>query len=287
MKKSLSKEWIKENSIKCNCSVADFFQQIVIEDFFYRLFESEKPVRFVLTSDKQIYGKTIGLCFKESMDVARREFDLRVHGEGNICWTITEEEKSDEKKQKLYLEAQFEDMKVPVVVKLECRENELLYSERKEMQLLLEKDSLLYSVCAPEQQLSECIHMILDRLELISSMDYYDKAFEILNTYTVDGRRFAEALHAKKNTYDETILFKIKEYRDYHYMEKRWNSYVKNKAFQQKKQKMLGLDSVEKKQVAWSELVDYICKFIGPIYLTMCKDEIFIGDWMPELGRFM
>ncbi len=64
----------------------------------------------------------------------------------------------------------------------------------------------------------------------------------------------------------------IKNYRSYSYMKKKWRRYLK---------------SEKKSSPDWEEIVDKVVLFLSPIWDMMCKDLIFIGDWMPEVGRFL
>ena len=55
-------------------------------------------------------------------------------------------------------------------------------------------------------------------------------------------------------------------------MKKRWQQYVR----------------VYKTETeSWEEAMDRILTFLGPIWNALCKDEIFLADWMPELKRFL
>ena len=64
----------------------------------------------------------------------------------------------------------------------------------------------------------------------------------------------------------------ILSYRDYPYMKKLWQRYLR----QQKK-----------KTPSFEDVMELLAKFLPPIWEAVCRDEVFIGDWMPELLRFL
>ena len=61
-------------------------------------------------------------------------------------------------------------------------------------------------------------------------------------------------------------------YRDYRYMKKKWNSYLKRQ---------------NQKEPVWEDVMEKILAFLQPVWEMMQQDMIFIGDWMPELGRYL
>ena len=37
----------------------------------------------------------------------------------------------------------------------------------------------------------------------------------------------------------------------------------------------------------WKEVIELLTAFFAPIFEGVLKDEVFLGDWMPELGRYL
>ena len=64
----------------------------------------------------------------------------------------------------------------------------------------------------------------------------------------------------------------ILSYRDYSYMRKRWEKYLRHR---------------KKKEPAWTEVMQVLEQFLPQMWSTLCRDEIFFGDWMPDLQRFL
>lgn len=40
-------------------------------------------------------------------------------------------------------------------------------------------------------------------------------------------------------------------------------------------------------EVPWEEALDLILAMAEPIWKSFCGGEVFLADWMPELGRFI
>ena len=68
----------------------------------------------------------------------------------------------------------------------------------------------------------------------------------------------------------EERLEMIASFEDYEYMEKRWENYRKGKSFPE-----------------WKQVLELLMRFFTPILEVILKDEVFIGDWMPQIGRYL
>lgn len=291
MKDAITKSWLKEKSNALNIPFAELLKGIMIEDFLYRVIPGERSVRFVLEKDdflgEEAYRKgqesVISFYMKADLSLASEVLIQRLSEQGDFEWEFGELSKLSPETGRIMVTGHLEDMKVPLVISLSSRGDHPIYMDLKSYRGLIHRDTLDYSICAPEQKLAECIYMILNRLELIHSMEYYDVAYEITKSFAVDGRRVGEEFHREWVTnMPEGIVEKIRAYGDYRYMEKRWISYLKNKAMKDKANRNNRVEMPE-----WKAVLETICTFFAPIYESLRKDEIFIGDWMPELGRFM
>lgn len=124
---------------------------------------------------------------------------------------------------------------------------------------------------------------ILHYLELIPSMGAYEKAYELLLRESYDGRRFGASLikewEKRGQEMSVTQTDFLREYESSSYMEKRWKQHIKNR-------KTDVSDKLEEVP-EWQEVCGRINAFLLPIWECLCKDEIFFGDWMPDLGRYL
>ena len=113
-------------------------------------------------------------------------------------------------------------------------------------------------------------------MELIPEMSAYDTAYQILCTEAVDGRHIRDMLGEfceKELLIPEMARAEeIISYQNYSYMRKRWEKYLRHRS---------------RKEPSWQEVMTVLEGFLPRIWKSLCEDEVFFGDWMPELGRFL
>ena len=114
------------------------------------------------------------------------------------------------------------------------------------------------------------------KLELISDMEAYGEANQILKEYSISGRYILEEFAAMGQKEPKVVTMKrlqqVASYKDYGYMKKRWQQYERKHG-----------DPKEE----WESVVMRILAFLSPVWTALCEDEIFFDDWMPELERFL
>ncbi|MCR5581235.1 MAG: hypothetical protein K6F66_06560 [Pseudobutyrivibrio sp.] len=127
-----------------------------------------------------------------------------------------------------------------------------------------------------EEELSKHLFEIIEKLELINDMDHYYIAYEILTQNPINGRkvkdRLQELLNERSIVIDDTRMNMLRSYGDYTYMKKKWKVELRQK---------------RKSEPQWSDVNNCLINFLGPIWDTMEKNQIFLGDWMPQLKRFL
>jgi len=127
-----------------------------------------------------------------------------------------------------------------------------------------------------EEELAKHLVEIVDKLELINNMDHYYNTYEILTTRPINGRkvkdRLANLLQEKKIEVDDTRINMLAGYRDYTYMKKKWKVELRQK---------------KKSEPQWTDINDCLISFLRPIWEASEKNQIFLGDWMPQLKRFL
>jgi hypothetical protein len=64
----------------------------------------------------------------------------------------------------------------------------------------------------------------------------------------------------------------IAGYVSYPYMKKRWEKYCRAAKYE---------------SCDWNKVCGTINAFLMPIWGSVCKKEVFFGDWMPDIGRFL
>ena len=293
-------EW-KDKSREKGISLSDLLYGVVIEDFFIRL-ESTSFYKFMLLQNEQTIGEeAYKNKIKERLDFfylrseKKLSQDKRVAGQelskdlvnlffeelfscerGNeVIWDYEIEE--TEQAYMIHLQAEHMEMKVPVTVKVE----ELVQPPKvlKTMEvprLLKEGKHITYLCYSKENILCENVFEMMKKLELISDMGVYDIINEIIKDQSLSGLHNMEELHAHVDKEPKVLnkrrLEQIKSYRDYGYMKKRWQQYVKR-------------HNIEAEE--WNVVLNRIIKFVEPVWSALCNNEIFFDDWMPELERFL
>lgn len=177
----------------------------------------------------------------------------------------------------LLLNGSYMGMKVPVTMRMDVAHVNTQSPKKKEFTLLFdEKQTCSYYIYSKESILSESLFEIMRKLELISDMETYDTVNEILKSQTISGRHVVEDFSILGRKEPKVVsmrrLAQMKSYRDYSYMKKKWKQY-------EKKHKEYSED--------WEDVMDRLLAFLEPIWMALCEDDIFLDDWMPELGRFL
>ena len=127
-----------------------------------------------------------------------------------------------------------------------------------------------------EEELSKHLFEIIEKLELINDMDHYYIAYDILTSNPINGRkvkdRLQELLIKKGIEIDNTRIDMLSGYGDYTYMKKKWKVELRQK---------------KKSEPTWSDVNKCLINFLRPIWEAMEKNMVFLGDWMPQLKRFL
>lgn len=104
----------------------------------------------------------------------------------------------------------------------------------------------------------------------------YDTTFRLLKQETVDGRHIYETLsffcEKEEVIPQEKRIEMLASYETYTYMKKRWEKYIRKQGTE---------------DVSWETVLHRIIAFLSPVWNAMCRDEVFFGDWMPDLERYL
>lgn len=147
-----------------------------------------------------------------------------------------------------------------------------------------EFEPVSYKTYPEELNLAECFFEMMEKLELIGDMRPYGEALRILKTRSVDGRRVSQYVKElqgiRKMTSWEKRWETVAGYGNYTYMKKRWDKY-------RKRDLKINRRESGDKEVSWSELMVLLKEFFTPLWESIQKDQIFLGDWMPQLGKYL
>lgn len=177
---------------------------------------------------------------------------------------------SRETRNRILLEFQVDKYRIPFFIEVKPYKAAAVYPVEETM------GKMKYYRFPTEEYIARGFYEILDKLELINDLSWYKQIYDIILVEAVDGRRiresFGKLLEAKKIPSLEKRLDTIKSYENYGYMRKKWKAEKKrcNSEFPE-----------------WAQVVSLLVTFFAPIFHAVTEDEIFYGDWMPQLGRYL
>ncbi len=167
-------------------------------------------------------------------------------------------------------------MVIPVFLIIQKVGNLETFPREKSLMLSLENAKTVHYMEYPlEEKIAELLFDILDKLELIGDLREYIDLYDILRTETIEGRKVIKVLSGKcanKNGFDSSRLEQLASYGDYTHMRKRWKKVRR---------------ATKRTELEWDEVHSLIMKFLEPIYKAMLSGELFFGDWIPDIARFL
>ena len=177
----------------------------------------------------------------------------------------------------LEVAGELEEMTVPIHIRITELTEEGVVPLRKEFPLFMQNNRKVpYLEYPMEIVLTENLLEIIKNMELIPEMYAYDIVYQILSSEAVDGRHIramlSEACKREQLVPEEDRVQTILSYKNYTYMRKRWEKYLRHR---------------KRKEPAWDEVMELMEGFLPRIWKSLCEDEVFFGDWMPGLGRFL
>lgn len=177
----------------------------------------------------------------------------------------------------IHLELLLEEMYVPLIIEVESSSANHLFPREETFRLLMENNKTVALKLYPMEQLvAHHLAEIIKQLELINEMEHYIELYDILKQYPIEGRKVKDELVRLCETMnipmDEKAYCLWSTYGDYTYMKKKWKVLLR----QEKRQ-----------EPTWQEAFRLIQIFFQSIWQAVCKEEIFFGDWMPEIERFL
>ena len=177
---------------------------------------------------------------------------------------------------KLFLEIYKTPYRIPFELHLIPFPDHEIFLQEKVGIVMQTQENFTYRMFPPEEYLTLAFYEIIKELELIKDMSWYHGVYETLIREPVNGRKFWESLNQLIKDYPIPSLEKrmetLNSYQNYPYMQKRWKSYCKQK---------------KETYPQWEEVIELSVTFLEPVFEGVLKDEVFLGDWMPQLGRYL
>lgn len=175
------------------------------------------------------------------------------------------------------LTAAIASVKVPVQIKMEHVTEEGLEPYSKEIQLITNNFKKVKLNCYPsEYMIAEKFLNLLEKLELVNDLSDYMDVYEMIKRESLSGRKISDILqegcHRLGIALEEERFQLLLSYRTSGYMEKKWKAFLRHE---------------KKKSPSWDEVIDLFDKFFSNIWTSICSNLIYLGDWIPELQRFI
>lgn len=285
----LNENFIRQRSTELQLPFANLLAASILEEIVQKIAESRCAANFWMKDSMRMslenYRKKVRLALsffiQESKEFHYKKEDVsqlfselfRNLKKNAVHWNY--QVSVDRKMIYVDVKAKFSSVQVPVKLKLEPLLQTELQPYVKEMQLFTNNCRKVQIRCYPSEYIvSEKFLEILDKLELLNDMSCYMDIYEILKKDMLSGRKVWESLYegckARKIEVKSKRFCMIMSYRNSSYMEKKWKAFLRRQ---------------NRKQPGWNEVLDKIENFFGVIWENMCINVVYLGDWMPELGR--
>ncbi|MCM1284204.1 MAG: hypothetical protein NC180_10970 [Muribaculaceae bacterium] len=177
----------------------------------------------------------------------------------------------------LELGALYRGMRVPVTMRMRTLADANQRPETRQIAAAaIEGAKIVCQVYSADNRVSHDLFEIFEKLELIGDMGAYFRVYQALKTQPLSGRYLMEEMQAltekKPQVKKEKRILQLAGYKNYAYMRRRWEQYVKRQ---------------REEAPPWEEALELVLRLAGPLWLSLCRGEVFLDDWMPELGRYM
>ena len=286
-KKSLSA--VKAKSEELKIPYENLLSAFVIEEAVTAVCESDEAENFRLKNNSILsleYYRRKAPTRLEYMILSEEELTVRnvIHRMSRIfqnekkaeLWWKYRVEKENEDIC-VYLTAKIEELQIPVQLLLEQEKDEQLEPSREELQLFLEDNrSVEYLHYPIEGILAEHFIRIMRDMELINDMGSYYVLYELLSKEMNSSRKVTEQIESLAK--EQRIPLKkerfemFEGYQSSSYMKKKWKSYLKKE---------------KKKTPSFEEVMKVMIAYYRPIWDSLAEGNYYLGDWMPELMRYL
>lgn len=286
-KKSLSA--VKAKSEELKIPYENLLSAFVIEEAVTAVCESDEAENFRLKNNSILsleYYRRKAPTRLEYMILSEEELTVRnvIHRMSKIfqnekkaeLWWKYRVEKEDEGIC-VYLSAKIEELQIPVQLVLEQEKEEPSEPSHEELHPFLEEDrSVEYLHYPMEGILAEHFIRIMRDMELINDMGSYYILYELLSKEMNSSRKVTEQIESlakeqkiplKKERFDM-----FEGYQSSSYMKKKWKSYLKRE---------------KKKTPSFEEVMKVMIAYYRPIWDSLTEGNYYLGDWMPELMRYL
>lgn len=170
---------------------------------------------------------------------------------------------------------EYEKMYFPMQLRIR-KTSENVFPEKASLKLVSSDTPVDILRYPKELDAADNVYYIMKQLELANDMDRYLMFYDELSEESIDGRevseRLSQLLQSDGRTAEGSRLERFLSYRDSRVMQKKWKSVLKRHKLQ---------------SPIWTEAHEKMSNFIKPVWESLVVNQVFLGDWMPQLGRFL
>lgn len=286
-KKSLSA--VKAKSEELKIPYENLLSAFVIEEAVTAVCESDEAENFRLKNNSILsleYYRRKAPTRLEYVILSEEELTVRnvIHRMSKIfqnekkaeLWWKYRVEKEDEGIC-VYLSAKIEELQIPVQLVLEQEKEEPSEPSHEELHPFLEEErSVEYLHYPMEGILAEHFIRIMQDMELINDMGSYYILYELLSKEMNSSRKVTEQIESlakeQKIPLKKERFEMFEGYQSSSYMKKKWKSYLKKE---------------KKKTPSFEEVMKVMIAYYRPIWDSLAEGNYYLGDWMPELMRYL
>ena len=286
-KKSLSA--VKAKSEELKIPYENLLSAFVIEEAVTAVCESDEAENFRLKNNSILsleYYRRKAPTRLEYMILSEEELTVRnvIHRMSKIfqnekkaeLWWKYRVEKEDEGIC-VYLSAKIEELQIPVQLVLEQEKEEPSDPSHEELHPFLEEErSVEYLHYPMEGILAEHFIRIMRDMEHINDIGSYYILYELLSKEMNSSRKVTEQIESlakeQKIPLKKERFEMFEGYQSSSYMKKKWKSYLKKE---------------KKKTPSFEEVMKVMIAYYRPIWDSLAEGNYYLGDWMPELMRYL
>ncbi len=183
---------------------------------------------------------------------------------------------NDGDRLKINIQGSLGDLMVPFCVYVAAG-TQILRPEKIEISDPIDpKDKFKINIYPASSRIASNLVVILRDLDFVTDMGCFESIYQTLKTMEFDARHLQKSLfemmESENVIFDDERFEIVKNYTSSSHMKKRWVSYQKKK---------------KKELVPWENVIRMIVGAFSPIWEAQKAGEVFIGDWMAELGKYL
>lgn len=282
-------EAVKAKSEELQIPYANLLSAFVIEEAVLAISESEESENFRLKNDS-----ILSLEYYRRKTPIRLEYmlyseeELTVRGIIHRMSLIFQNERRAEFRWKyqvekirdnirVHLTGSIERLEIPIELLINRQTDMTLKPSKEELHMFLWEDRTVEYLHYPvEGLLAEHFMRIMKNMELLNDLSSYYILYDLLKKEMNSARKVTEQLEIlTKENHIRVRMSRFQmfcQYRESPYMKKRWKAYLKK----------------EKKETpSFEEVMNVLIMYFKPIWEALVKGSYYLGDWMPELLRYL